>query len=145
MGYIEPDLGEKKPTHIVIGAGSAGSVIANRLTENPNNRVLLIEAGPQDYWWDWRIHMPAALMYNLCHDRYNWFYHTVAQKNVGNRVFYWPRGRVWGGCSTLNAMVYVRGHPFDYDRWEREDGAKGWNYANCLPYFKKSETYSESK
>ncbi|VDN33310.1 unnamed protein product [Cylicostephanus goldi] len=89
--------------------------------------------------------MPAALMYNLCHDRYNWFYHTVAQKNLQNRVFYWPRGRVWGGSSTLNAMVWIRGHPFDYDRWEKEDGAKGWNFANCLPYFKRCETYSHSK
>ncbi|VDM57804.1 unnamed protein product [Angiostrongylus costaricensis] len=144
VGYIKPELGDKKPTHIVVGAGSAGCVVAARLSENPENRVLLIEAGPQDYWWDWRIHMPAALMHNLCHDRYNWFYHTVAQKNVADRVFYWPRGRVWGGSSSLNAMVYVRGHPLDYDRWESE-GAKGWNYENCLPYFKKAETYNCSK
>ncbi|KAI1717252.1 GMC oxidoreductase domain-containing protein [Ditylenchus destructor] len=132
-----------KPTHIIVGAGSAGCVLANRLTENPDNRVLLLEAGPKDHWWKWKIHMPAALMYNLCNNRYNWFYHTMAQKNMNDRVIYWPRGRVWGGSSSLNAMVYVRGHPYDYDRWERE-GAAGWSYKNVLPYFKKAQTHELS-
>ena len=68
------------------------------------------------------------------------FYHTVAQKNLDDRVIYWPRGRVWGGSSSLNAMAYVRGHPYDYDRWEKE-GAKGWSFKNCLPYFKKAQTH----
>ncbi|KAI1729853.1 GMC oxidoreductase domain-containing protein [Ditylenchus destructor] len=132
-----------KPTHIIVGAGSAGCVLANRLTENPDNRVLLLEAGPKDHWWKWKIHMPAALMYNLCNNRYNWFYHTMAQKNMNDRLIYWPRGRVWGGSSSLNAMVYVRGHPYDYDRWERE-GAAGWSYKNVLPYFKKAQTHELS-
>lgn len=84
--------------------------------------------------------MPAALMYNLCDDKYNWYYHTEAQENCNNRKMYWPRGRVWGGSSSLNAMVYIRGHASDYDNWEAM-GAKGWNYQNCLPYFKKSQTH----
>ncbi len=100
-----------------------------RLDHISSNRVLLLEAGPRDRWlsseWlSWKIHMPAALMYNLCNDNYNWYYHTEAQKHCDNRVMYWPRGRVWGGSSSLNAMVYIRGNALDYDRWERE-GAKG--------------------
>ena len=130
----------------MVGAGSAGCVLANRLTEDPGTRLLLVEAGPRDTilgtkWLQWKIHMPAALTYNLCDDKYNWFYHTVPQEHVNNRVMYWPRGRVWGGSSSLNAMVYIRGHAEDYNRWEKE-GAAGWNYASCLPYFKKAESHS---
>ena len=88
----------------------------------------------------WKIHMPAALMYNLCDDRYNWAYHTEPQPNCAGRTMYWPRGRVWGGSSSLNAMVYIRGHAGDFDRWERQ-GAEGWNYFACLPYFKKAQTH----
>ena len=84
--------------------------------------------------------MPTALMYNLCNDRYNWYYHTTPQKNLNNREMYWPRGKVLGGSSSLNAMVYVRGHAKDYDRWENE-GATGWSYQSILPYFKKADTY----
>ncbi|KAM3726468.1 Choline dehydrogenase [Dirofilaria immitis] len=143
-GFIDPELHDKKPTYIVVGAGSAGCVLASRLTENPANRVLLIEAGPRDSKWNWKFHMPAALMYNLCDDKYNWFYYTQPQKNLNGRAIYWPRGRVWGGSSTLNAMVYVRGHPLDYDRWEQE-GATHWSYKNVLPYFKKAQTHELSK
>ena len=97
-----------------------------------------MEAGPEDKTW--KIHMPAALMYNLCDDQYNWYYHTEPEPHMNNRVMYWPRGRVWGGSSSLNAMVYIRGHAFDYDRWESE-GAAGWSYADCLPYFQKAQTH----
>ncbi|NIG61309.1 choline dehydrogenase, mitochondrial-like [Pontoporia blainvillei] len=84
--------------------------------------------------------MPAALVANLCDDRYNWCYHTEPQPGLDGRVLYWPRGRVWGGSSSLNAMVYVRGHAEDYERWQRE-GAAGWDYAHCLPYFRKAQAH----
>ncbi|XP_066553835.1 choline dehydrogenase, mitochondrial [Amia ocellicauda] len=132
-------------TYVVVGAGSSGCVLANRLSENPNDAVLLLEAGPRDLFLNstrlsWKIHMPAALTYNLCDEKYNWYYHTTAQKHMDNRVMYWPRGRVWGGSSSLNAMVYIRGHAEDYDRWQQE-GATGWDYEHCLPYFKKAQSH----
>src|SRR5215213_7244649 len=126
---------------IVVGAGSAGCVLAARLSEDRSNRVLLLEAGPRDRGW--KVHMPAALTYNLMSDRLNWFYHTEPQRHMDGRRLYWPRGRVLGGSSSLNAMVYVRGHALDYDRWAEEEGAEGWSYASVLPYFRRAETYSE--
>lgn len=138
---------EKADTYnyVIVGAGSAGCVLANRLTEDPLSTVLLLEAGPKDTFLGskrlmWKIHMPAALTYNLCDEKYNWYYHTTPQKHMDNRIMYWPRGRVWGGSSSLNAMVYVRGHAEDYNQWSRK-GATGWDYEHCLPYFKKAQTH----
>uniref|UniRef100_A0AC35TJI7 Choline dehydrogenase n=1 Tax=Rhabditophanes sp. KR3021 TaxID=114890 RepID=A0AC35TJI7_9BILA len=133
----------KRHDYIVVGAGSAGSTVANRLSEDKDVNVLVIEAGPRDHWFNWKIHMPAALMYNLCDAKYNWYYNTTPQTNLDGRVIYWPRGKVWGGSSSINAMCYVRGHPLDYDRWQ-EEGAGGWDYKGCLPYFKKAQTHELS-
>ena len=130
--------GDDTYDYVIVGAGSAGCVLANRLSADPANRVLLVEAGNKDR--SWMFHMPAALMYTLCDPVVNWCYYTTPQKHANNRSFYWPRAKVWGGCSSHNAMVYVRGHALDYDRWE-EQGAKGWSYADCLPYFRRSETF----
>lgn len=132
-------------SHVVVGAGSAGCVLAGRLSEDADKRVLLLEAGPKDTHAGskrllWKIHMPAALVANLCDDKYNWFYHTEPQAGMDGRVLYWPRGRVWGGSSSLNAMVYIRGHAEDYERWQRQ-GAAGWDYAHCLPYFRKAQCH----
>ncbi len=125
--------------YVIVGGGSAGCVLANRLSADPSLRVLLLEAGPADRGW--QIHMPAALTYNLMNDRLNWYYTTEPQPHLDQRKLYWPRGRVLGGSSSLNAMVYIRGHALDYDRWV-EEGAAGWSYAEVLPYFKRAETFS---
>jgi len=138
----------KQYDHIIVGAGSAGCVLASRLTECGSKSVLLVEAGPPDTLLGsallrWQIHMPSALMYNLGHDKYNWYYETVEQPHVKNRKFYWPRGRVFGGSSSLNAMVYVRGHAYDQNRWAREIDDPEWDYDHVLPYFKRAQRHQK--
>ncbi len=121
---------------IIVGAGSAGCVLAARLSENPNRRVLLLEAGGRDI--NPFIHMPAGLWQLRNNTRINWNYYTEPEPRLGGRRMYWPRGRVLGGSSSINAMCYCRGHRRDYDEWAA-GGAEGWRFEDCLPYFLKSE------
>ncbi len=131
--------GEKIYDYIVIGAGSAGCTLANRLSADPSVRVLLLETGPWDNRFSWKIHMPAALAHPLKDRQYNWGYESEPEPHLDGRRMYCPRGRVLGGSSSINGMAYIRGHARDYDRWA-QSGLQGWSYADCLPYFRKAET-----
>jgi choline dehydrogenase len=122
--------------YVIVGAGSAGCVLATRLTEDRDVRVLLIEAGPTDR--SWRISMPSAVGSLLSSDRFNWNYVSDPEPGLDNRRLTHPRGRVLGGSSSINGMVYIRGHARDYDGWA-ESGLHGWDYASVLPYFKRAE------
>ncbi|MEQ8965925.1 MAG: choline dehydrogenase [Azospirillaceae bacterium] len=126
--------------HVIVGAGSAGCVLAARLSEDPDCRVLLLEAGPPDRGYDWRLHMPAALSYPMNGTTYNWDFHTTPQPGMGGRRLHCPRGRVLGGSSSINGMVFVRGNPGDFDHWAEAAGAPHWSFAHCLPYFRRMET-----
>jgi len=122
--------------YIVVGAGSAGCVLAARLTEDPTKRVLLLEAGPPDRspW----IHLPIGYGKTMWSARYNWCFYTDAEPNMNGRRVYWPRGRTLGGSSSINGLIYIRGQREDYDDW-RALGNVGWGYDDVLPYFIRSE------
>jgi choline dehydrogenase len=134
---------QKNYDYIIVGAGSAGCVLAHRLTEDPEVTVLLLETGPWDNRFSWRLHMPAALAYPLMDRTYNWGYESEPEPDMNGRRMYCPRGRVLGGSSSINGMVYIRGHARDYDRWAQAKGMEGWSYAHVLPYFKKAETRAQ--
>jgi choline dehydrogenase len=126
--------------YVVVGGGSAGCALAARLTEDASTRVLVLEAGRPDYVWDPFIHMPAALSFPIGNARYDWKYESEPEPFMHNRRIYHARGKVLGGSSSINGMIFQRGNPLDYERWAHEGGLAEWSYAHCLPYFKKMET-----
>ena len=126
--------------YIIIGAGSAGCVLANRLSEDPSNRVLVLEFGGSDK--SIFIQMPTALSIPMNGTKYNWKYMTLPEPGLDGRRVHCPRGKVLGGSSSINGLVYMRGHARDFDQWA-ELGARGWGYANCLPYFQRAESWQD--
>jgi choline dehydrogenase len=125
---------------IVVGGGSAGCAIANRLSEDGEANVLVLEAGRPDYPWDLYIHMPAALSFPIGNRFYDWKYESEPEPHMHGRRVYHARGKVLGGSSSINGMIFQRGNPLDYERWAADTGMAEWDYAHCLPYFKRMET-----
>ena len=125
---------------VIVGGGSAGCAMANRLSADPSNRVLVLEAGRRDWKADVVIHMPAALSMGIGNRFYDWMYESEPEPEMGGRRVYHARGKVLGGSSSINGMIFQRGNPMDYDRWAATPGCEAWDWANCLPYFKRMET-----
>ena len=126
--------------YVIVGGGSAGCALANRLSADPSTRVLVLEAGRPDSWWDVFIHMPAALAFPIGNKRYDWMYESEPEPYMHGRRIYHARGKVLGGSSSINGMIFQRGNPLDYERWAGEPGLEQWDYLHCLPYFKRMET-----
>ena len=125
--------------YVIVGGGSAGCVLANRLSADPSTSVLVLEAGRPDSLWDVYIHMPAALSFPIGNKHYDWRYESEPEPFMHGRRVYHARGKVLGGSSSINGMIFQRGNPLDYERWGADPGMGEWDYAHCLPYFKKME------
>ncbi|MDX6297474.1 MAG: choline dehydrogenase, partial [Nocardioidaceae bacterium] len=125
---------------VIVGGGSAGCALANRLSLDPSTSVLVLEAGHSDFKIDPFIHMPAALPFPIGSRFYDWRYETEPEPYMNGRKVFHARGRVLGGSSSINGMIFQRGNPLDYERWAAEPGMQSWDYLHCLPYFKKMET-----
>ncbi|MET9514495.1 choline dehydrogenase [Streptomyces sp. NPDC002994] len=132
-------MAPKQYDFVIVGGGSAGSALANRLSADPGNRVLVLEAGRTDYRWDAFIHMPAALPFPIGSRFYDWKYESEPEPHMGGRRIYHARGKVLGGSSSINGMIFQRGNPMDYERWAADPGMETWDYAHCLPYFNRME------
>lgn len=126
--------------YVIVGGGSAGSALAARLSEDASTRVLVLEAGRSDSLWDVFIHMPAALAFPIGNKRYDWRYESEPEPHMHGRRIYHARGKVLGGSSSINGMIFQRGNPLDYERWGADPGMSTWDYAHCLPYFKRMES-----
>ncbi|MEV4833714.1 choline dehydrogenase [Nonomuraea sp. NPDC049486] len=126
--------------YVIVGGGSAGCALANRLSADPSVSVLVLEAGRADWRWDVFIHMPAALMFPIGSRFYDWKYESEPEPHMNGRRVYHARGKVLGGSSSINGMIFQRGNPLDYERWASDPGMESWDYAHCLPYFKKMES-----
>ena len=125
---------------VIVGGGSAGSALANRLSADRGTSVLVLEAGRRDFIWDPLIHMPAALSMPIGKPAYDWRYASEPEPQMHGRRIRHPRGKVLGGSSSINGMIFQRGNPLDYERWAADPGMQTWSYAHCLPYFKRMET-----
>jgi choline dehydrogenase len=133
-------MAEERYDVVIVGGGSAGCVLANRLSEDPGARVLVLEAGRPDWRFDVFLHMPAALTFPIGSPLYDWGYRSEPEPGLHGRRIYHARGKVLGGSSSINGMIFQRGNPLDYEKWASVPGMAAWDYAHCLPYFKRMET-----